>query len=234
MSDQAAELRARLANVKAKRGYLLPHHGLLATISETMLNAYDGLYTALALDAKALNVRDRELVWLAVLIATDEAIATHHIPKFLAGGGTQDEFASVLRLTAFVLGSNAYPFVRQHWEKHWPGLSTDAEFVRAVETVAAPLSRRDAWLCTCAVLAAKARFEQLRLAIIAAYDAQIAEIDLAEALSIMMFPGSVPHFVEGARVWMEVIREGTVKPSDAFRVWAGLEGQGGYDEASGR
>lgn len=199
-----------------------------------MLAAYDGLYTALALDTKALNIRDRELVWLAVLIATDEAIATHHIPKFRDGGGTQEEFTNVLRLTAFVLGSATYPFVRSHWEKHWPDFSTDQAFVQAVETVAHPLSRRDAWLCTCAILAAKARFDQLRLAIIAAYDAAIPEIDLAEALSIMMFPGSVPHFVEAARVWMELIRDGQVQPSETFRVWAGLEGQGGYDEVSGR
>lgn len=234
MSDQASELRLRLARVKAKRGYLLPHHGLLATLSEGMLEAYDGLYTELALEPKSLSVRDRELVWLAVLIATDEAIASHHIPKFLDGGGTTDEFVSVMRLTALVLGGGAYSFVQSHWAKHLPGLSVDAEFVKAVERCAAPLSPRDAWLCTAAVLAAKARFDLLRLALIAAYDAGVSEVDLAEALSIMMFPGSVPHFVEAARVWMDLIRQGRVTASPAFAAWAGLEGQGGYDEASGR
>lgn len=234
MTDTSSELRSRLDKVKAKRGYLLPHHGLLATLSERMIEAYDGLYTALALDHKVLSVRDRELVWLAVLIATDEAIATHHIPKFREGGGTQEEFVAVLRLTSLVLGSGAYSFVEQHWEKHWPNLSTAQEFVSAVEITSSPLSRRDAWLCTCAILAAKARFSLLREAIMAAYRAGIVEFDLAEALSIMIFPGSVPHFVEASRVWMELIRDGSVTASPTFAIWAGLEGQGGYDEASGR
>ena len=73
------ELSRRLAPIQAKRGYLLPHHGLLAVTSPNLLQAYDQLYTAIALDPKTLSVRDRELVWLAVLIATDEALATHHI-----------------------------------------------------------------------------------------------------------------------------------------------------------
>lgn len=232
MPDNSAELRARLEKVKAKRGYLLPHHGLLATLSERMIETYDGLYTALALDHKVLSVRDRELVWLAVLIATDEAIATHHIPKFRDGGGTQDEFVDVLRLTSFVLGSSAYSFVATHWEKHWPDLSIHQAFIQSIEASAPSLSQRDVWLCTCAILAAKARFQLLRTAIMAAYQAGIVEVDLAEALSIMIFPGSVPHFVEASRVWIELIREGVVKASPAFANWAGLEGQGGYDEVS--
>ena len=89
-------------------------------------------------------------------------------------------------------------------------------------------------MCACAVHAARADFRLLRLAIIGAYRARVAEADLAEALSIVMFPGSVPHFVEAARVWMEVIREGLVTPSAAFAAWAGLDGQGGFDEASGK
>ena len=44
------ELTQRLSGVQAKRGYLLPHHGLLAITSPAMMQAYDNLYTALALD----------------------------------------------------------------------------------------------------------------------------------------------------------------------------------------
>lgn len=232
--NRVEALKDRLAAVKAKRGYLLPHHGLLAVTSERLLEAYDNAYTAIALDEKVLSKRDRELVWLAVLIATDEAIATHHIPKFMNAGGTLPEFVAVLALTSFLEGATCYDFVADHWERHLPGLDTDAEYARAVERVAAPLSPRDAWMCACAVHAARANFRLLRLAIIGAYRAEVAEADLAEALSIVMFPGSVPHFVEAARVWMETIRDGAVTPSPAFAAWAGMEGQGGFDEASGK
>ncbi len=85
-TGQALDIGARLQALKAKRGYLLPHHGLMAVTSEKLLAAYDAAYTALALDMRVLNVHDREFVWLAILIATDEALATHHIPKFQKAG----------------------------------------------------------------------------------------------------------------------------------------------------
>lgn len=224
------ELDRRLATLRAKRGYLLPHHGLLAVTSERLLAAYDEAYTALALEMKTLTVRDRELVWLAVLIATDEAAATHHIPKFLDGGGTAAEVEAVLRLTALLRGNGAYEFVQTHWERHLPGFDAVRAYQAAVEAVAVPLSPRDAWLCACSVHAALGRFGWLRHALVAAYGRQVAEVDLAEALSIMMFPGSVPHFVEAARTWLELIRSGAVTPSPAFAAWAALPGQGGHDE----
>ncbi len=229
------ELQRRVAPLKARRGYLLPHHGLLAATSERLLQAYDQAYAAIALEMKTLSVRDRELVWLAVLIATDEALASHHIPKFLDGGGAPAEFDAVVRLTALVQGSGAFRFVQNHWARHVPAFDAQASYRSAVASVAAPLSARDAWLCACAVHAARGDFGDeggLREAIVAAYDAGVAEPDLAEALSIMMFPGSVPYFVEAARVWLELIRAGRVQPSPAFAAWAALEGQGGHEEAS--
>ena len=228
------ELAARLAPLKAKRGYLLPHHGLLAVTSPQMLQAYDQLYTALALDHKKLSVRDRELVWLAVLIATDEALATHHIPRFLEGGGTMAEFGAVLQLTASLRGVAAYRFVQGHWMPHLPGLDLAQTYRDGMERAGQPLSARDVWLCACSVHAALGHFDWLQQALVAAYGHQVDELDLAEALSIMMFPGSVPHYVEAAKVWMQVIREGLVAASPAFAAWARMEGQGGYDQASGK
>ena len=81
MIENEDDLKRRLAEAQKKRGYLLPHHGLLALASPELLAAYDRAYTVLALEPRVLSVHDREFVWLAILIATDEALATHHIPK---------------------------------------------------------------------------------------------------------------------------------------------------------
>jgi alkylhydroperoxidase/carboxymuconolactone decarboxylase family protein YurZ len=83
------------------------------------------------------------------------------------------------------------------------------------------------------VFVCKAGWDALALQIEAAYADEVPELDLAEAISITMFPGSVPHFVEAARVWRELIASGKVKASQPFREWASLSGQGGFDEASG-
>ena len=228
----STDIATRLAAIKARRGYLLPHHGLLAVTSERLLETYDQAYSALALEQKSLSVHDREIVWLAVLIATDEAIASHHIPKFLDAGGTLAEFEAVARLAAFAMGARGYIFLEQHWLPHLPGFRPEAAYGTGLLAAAQPLIPRLVWLAAAPLHAARGDFALLRYAIKAAYAAGVAEIDLAEALSIMMFPGSVPRFVEAASVWLGLIRDGGVTPSPAFRAWADMPGQGGYDEAS--
>ena len=52
--NDASEAEQRLKAVRAKRGYLLPHHGLLAVAAPDLLDAYDATYTALTLRPKRL------------------------------------------------------------------------------------------------------------------------------------------------------------------------------------
>ncbi len=227
------DIGAKLAALKAKRGYLLPHHGLMAVTSDKLLAAYDAAYTALALDMRVLSVHDREYVWLAILIATDEALASHHIPKFRKDGGSDAEVAAILRLTAWAGGAPAYGFVDRHWLAHLPGFDIDQAYRDALTHLAAGTDLRLAIMAVGAVHAARGDFDLLKRLIRLAYDHSVPEPELAEAISLMMFPGSVPYFVEAARVWLDLIRAGEVQPSPAFAAWAALDGQGGYDEASG-
>jgi alkylhydroperoxidase/carboxymuconolactone decarboxylase family protein YurZ len=231
LSDNA-EIAARLQAVRAKRGYLLPHHGLLAITSPAMLAAYDNAYTELALAPRILSGHDREFVWLAILIATDEALATHHIAKFFAAGGTMAEVEAVLRLTAWALGARAYGFVAAHWLPHLAGFDVAGAYAAALAANAGPVPPRLAIPAAASVHAARGDWLLLEHAIIEAYGQNVPEMELAEALSLVMFPGSVPRFVEAAGVWLRLIREGRVTPSPVFAAWAALEGQGGFDEAA--
>lgn len=233
MADDEAVLAARLAAVKAKRGYLLPHHGLLAATSERLLGCYDALYTALALEKKVLDERAREFVWLCVLIATDEALASHHIAKFRQGGGTAEEIAAAIRLAAWAVGARAYTFIAEHWAPHLPDIALDDRYAADLALNAGTMALRVAIPAVAAVHAARGDFALLARAIMLAYAHAVPEPELAEALSIMMFPGSVPRYVEAARAWLDLIRAGAVRPSPAFAAWARLEGQGGFDEAAG-
>jgi alkylhydroperoxidase/carboxymuconolactone decarboxylase family protein YurZ len=226
------EIEARLAAVHAKRGYLLPHHGLLAITSPRMLEAYDHAYTELAIAPRVLSAHDREFIWLAILIATDEALATHHIRKLLEAGGTNAEVTIAIRLTAWAQGARAYAFVHDHWRPHLPGLDVAACHADALLLNADPVPPRIAIPAAAAVHAVHADWWLLEQAIALAYAHDVPEIELAEALSLVMFPGSVPRFVEAAGVWLRLIREGHVAPSPPFAAWARLEGQGGFDEAS--
>lgn len=234
MNSDDRGLEERLQAVKAKRGYLLPHHGLMALTSQRLLDAYDAAYAALALEPRVLSVHDREFVWLAILIATDERAATHHVPKFLAAGGSVAEVEASLRVTAWAMGGPGYLFAGEWWTRHLPSFDMGRAYASALGAVVGRDSLRLGLMAAAAVHAARGDFALLRLAIPLAYEAGVPELDLAEALSLVMFPGSVPYFVEAAGVWLELIREGRVKPSPAFAAWARLQGQGGYDEAASR
>jgi alkylhydroperoxidase/carboxymuconolactone decarboxylase family protein YurZ len=231
--DTAGSLEHQLASLRDKRGYLLPHHGLMAVTSPRLLAAYDAIYTVLALDERVLSLHDREYVWLAILIATDEAIATHHIAKFKTAGGTDAEVDSVMALTAFALGFEAYRFVGAHWLAHLPATDAGRAYLAALTRVAGDgVPARLVHMAAAAVHTCRASWDALRLQIVAAYQGGVPEQDLAEALSLCMFPGSVPHFVEAARVWRELVSEGAVDASPAFKAWAALSGLGGFDEAA--
>jgi alkylhydroperoxidase/carboxymuconolactone decarboxylase family protein YurZ len=232
--SEDSEIEARLAAVRAKRGFLLPHHGLLAITSQKMLEAYDNAYTELALNPRVLSAHDREFVWLCILIATDEALATHHIAKFLGAGGTNEEVATAIRLTSWAVGARAYGFVQDHWRSHLPDLDVAAAYAEALMDNAAPVPPRVAIPAVASVHAAHGNWWLLEQAILQAYAHGVPEMELAEAISLMMFPGSVPRFVEAAGVWLRLVREGAVAASPVFAAWARLQGQGGFDEASGQ
>ena len=229
----ADDLSQMLESVREKRGYLLPHHGLMAASMPEFLAAYDALYTALTLTERQLSRHGHEYVWLAILIATDEARATHHIPKFREAGGTDEELARILKLTALALGGSAYRVVDAHWQPHWPGLDARERYLDAFRQAAQGSMVHLAHMAVAAVFTCKADWQLFEWQLCAAYEDGIDELELAEALSLSMFPGSVPNFVEAAGVWRDLILTGRVKASPGFAAWADLSGQGGYDEVAG-
>ncbi len=225
MSD---DLKDKLTALRDKRGYLLPHHGLLALTAPALLTAYDAAYTALALDDRVLSHHDREFVWLGILIATDEEIATHHITKFRAAGGSDDTIRAVVSLTATVCGFRAYRFASHDWATHLGGIDFRADWNRAVLSAGQGADARLCHLTACAIQVCNGQWDGLRWQLHHAYADRVPEDELAEAISLTMFPGSVPYFVTAAGVWKDMIAAGDLPASDAFRTWADMPGQGGH------
>lgn len=232
--NDASEAEQRLKAVRAKRGYLLPHHGLLAVAAPDLLDAYDAAYTALTLRPRHLSAHDKEFVWLAVLVTTDEAIATHHLAKFRAAGGTESEIAAAIRLAGVARAADSFAFVGSHWQHAIPGFDRSQAYRDTVAAALAPFAVSQG-LIQMALAAAqtcrKAWFE-LALHIRDAYAAAVPEAHLAEALSLTMFPGSVPNFVDACGVWLDLVRKHEIPASAAFRAWAAID-QGGFDSAQG-
>ncbi|MDO9500393.1 carboxymuconolactone decarboxylase family protein [Falsiroseomonas sp.] len=234
MSDETtAELEARLAEVRAKRGYLLPHHGLMALAFPKLLAGYDAAYTALALDDRVLSHHDREFVWMAVLAATDEALATHHIAKFRAAGGTDATIGAAFASAALAIGAEAFDFAARDWGRQLAPYDPQASYVATLRIVAPAAPIRLVHLAGLAVQVCRARWRPFGWHLQAAYADGVEEEAMAEAISLAMFPGSVPRFVEACGHWRALIADGTLPASPRFKAWAALTGQGGHDEATG-
>lgn len=226
-------LKARLEDILEKRGYLLPHHGLMAVSGSNLLDAYDQTYEALTLSERFLSRLDHETVWLAILINSEEALATHHIAKFFDAGGTREMFTAIQAMTACATGIRTYEFVDRHWRPHLPGLECRDHYLATFESLAGDIPLPIAHAGAAGIMTCMGHWTGLRWHIVAFREAGGEDEALAEALSLAMFPGSIPHFVEAADTWRKLILDGQVEASPAFRTWAELSGQGGYDEASG-
>jgi len=226
---------AALAALRDKRGYLLPHHGLLAVGEPDLLAAYDRMYTALTLIPRALNEHAKEFVWLVILVTTAEAIATHHIRRMRDAGGGEAEIELAARLSAYANGADDFAFVGEHWSRHLPRYDAARAYRAGLAALVAGggVAPGVVEMALAAAHTCRRRWQWVDAHIVGAYREGVAERALLEALSLTMFPGGVPNFVEAAARWRQLILAGLVSPSPAFDAWARAPGQGGYDEASG-
>ncbi len=229
------EVATLLSDLRTKRGYLLPHHGLLAVSEPSLLTAYDDMYTALTLEQRSLPEREKEIIWLAVLVSTGEAIATHHIDRLLKCGGTEEDLLAALALAAWAEGAPYYAFVGRHWKPHLKEFKTESVYRRGLSALVAvhPIKDTTAEIALAAVHTCHRRWDWVKSHIIGAYAAGAEEGELAEGLSLTMFPGGVPNFVDACEIWRQLILDGALEASSRFRAWATLSGQGGFDEAAG-
>lgn len=227
------DLAEKLKGLREKRGYLLPHHGLLATVRPDLLDAYDNLYSGLALTSGPLTEHDHELIWLAILAATREGLATHHVARFIAVGGRRDEIADVLAVTAVASSWRTWQFAHSAWDPHVEHLLAEQAFVAAVRRAGGKLTAAQSHLAALAALTCCGHFQGLGWQLKAAYEDQVVESAMAHALILTMFPGSVPNFVQATKVWQQLVVDQAVAATEPFRIWAEFEGQGGFDEVSG-
>lgn len=233
--ETVAEVEAVLAGLREKRGYLLPHHGLLAVSEPSLLSAYDATYTALTLNERVLAQRDKEIVWLIILVSTGEAIATHHIDRLKKGGGSDADIEAALALAAWADGADRFAFVEDHWGPHLEGFERAAAYRKGLDALLAahPVRRDLVEIGMAAAHQCHRRWGWVREHIIGAYRAGASEAALAEGLSLAMFPGGIPNFVDACDHWRELITEGAVEASAPYAAWARMTGQGGFDEAAG-
>jgi alkylhydroperoxidase/carboxymuconolactone decarboxylase family protein YurZ len=227
-APSAEEVRARLAAIRAARGFVLPHHGLMAAAMPELHGCYEAMYRALTLDPRHLALLERESVWLAILAACAEPVGTHHLAKFRAAGGTDAQAMALFRLAAWGAGASRYAVLDGAWSQHFPATPIRSAYLAGARALLADghVDERLARICLAAIHTACDQRWGLEAEIEAALAAGAGETELAEALSLTIWPRGVNPFVRAAETWLALIRAGRVPASEAFRAWADEPDQG--------
>ena len=231
-----AEVEASLSELKTKRGYLLPHHGLLAISSPALLTAYDATYSALTLTERSMTLRQKEVVWLIILVSTSEAIATHHIDRLRRSGGGEIDLEAAIAAAAWANGADYYRFVDEYWAPHLKNFNGVEKYREGLKTLTKKydIDQKIFEIGLAAAHQCQRRWGWVAEHIIGAYKSGAEEGAIAEGLALAMFPGGVPNFVDACDVWRKLIQNEKVAASPPYKAWASLTGQGGFDEAAGK
>ncbi|MGG5823401.1 hypothetical protein [Falsiroseomonas sp. HW251] len=226
-APEPEEVRARLEAIRAARGgFVLPHHGLMAAALPELHGQYEAMYRALTLDRRHLAPLARETVWLAILSACQEPVGTHHLLKFRAAGGTEDRALAVFRLAGWAAGAPRYATLDGAWAAHFGTDLRDAYLDGGRALLGGAIEETLARTCLAAIHAASDHRWGLEAEIEAALHLGVPEPELAEALSLVIWPRGVNPFVRAAEAWLGLIRSGRVPASEAFRAWAAVPDQG--------
>jgi len=219
------QVRARLDALRAARGFVLPHHGLMAAALPDLDAGYEAMYRALTLDPRHLSALERETVWLAILAACEEPVGTHHLRKFQKEGGTEAGALAIFRLGAWAAGAPRYATLEASWAGQFGASMRDA-YRDGAQPLRTPLPETLARIALAAIQAASDQAWGLAVEIEAALASGAGESQLAEALSYVIWPRGVNRFVRAAECWLGLIRAGRVPASPAFAAWAAMPDQG--------
>lgn len=236
LPQTASEVEQVLRSLHEKRGYLLPHHGLLAISSPKLLDAYDATYTHMTLTDRVLSLYEKEVIWLIILVSTSEAIATHHIDRLRKSGGGETDLEAAISVASWANGADYFNFVEKHWGPHLSGFNGINKYREGLDKLTQHynISQKIIEIGLAAAHQCHRRWDWVAEHIKGAYQAAADEAAIAEGLALAMFPGGVPNFVDACDIWRKLIQDGKVSASPPYKAWASLTGQGGFDEAVGK
>ena len=160
---------AALSDIHEKRGYILPHHGPMAISTPDLLERYDPLYSALALEGRHLSRHAHEFVWLGILISCEESMGSHHVKRFLDARGDAAHLGLATAISAMAIGSRGFLFVEDHWVPHLPTAHPREQYLAAFEQVIGPVAPELAHMTACAVRTCSGNWRGLKWQIETAY-----------------------------------------------------------------
>lgn len=209
----------RLADVRNKRGHVMPHHQVMAVLLPELLDSYERVYAAIDLTQGRLSSVEKGFVWMVVVAAAEIPLGGIHVRDFRQAGGSATQVEAAAILGSIAIGSRTLETIGPGWDNVVPELNLDAAYRRSLEGIAsfAQISPELVEMAMAAAHACRRSWGRVRAHIKAAYTVGVKETALAEALTITMLPTGTPTFVQACKVWLDLIKTGEVSASAALQ-----------------
>ncbi|GGM62252.1 hypothetical protein GCM10011608_54250 [Micromonospora sonchi] len=202
----------QIARIRAERGYTLSYHELYARTEPGFLDAYLRLYRRFTLDARHLSARERELIWVGLLVADEEAVGTLHVERGFAAGLTADEMSQAIRLAGVAAAWRPISFATRAWAHALP-MDGIAQYRTLLAAAAPDLSTREVDLVAVVVHAVHQQEEPFLHHLDRLYAAGAEERDVAEAISYLLLPRGANALLWATDLWLSAIDSGRVTPA---------------------
>ena len=209
MADPDKERAAQqvLAQMFAKRGYLLPYHRLLGASDPALLATYDALYTGVTLDQRSLTLEEREIVWCALLVTTRENSAAFHLDRGLKAGMTRDSICDAMAIAAACEAFEALNFSHRAfagWVGEEPAMRRYAALFDASRgSIGVRIAEVAAVVCH----AARRNAAGMRTHLARAFERGAQREQVAEGLSYVLLHRGGPTMIDAAACWEQAATE---------------------------
>jgi 4-carboxymuconolactone decarboxylase len=199
-----------LGTVRAKRGYLLAYHRLLAAHDPALLRRYDDWYDALTLAPRALGAADREIVWVALVAVTERTVGALHLKRGREAGLSDEAIRSAIALASLAAGYRIFVQAAEGWPDFAPAETLDARHLALFETARADLPRGPACLAMATAMAGLENWPGFSLYLRHAFDAGVTVTESAEAMSFLIHHCGGPTLVAASEAWFRLAEAGSV------------------------
>ena len=211
MSDSVTKEEAVAAFLE-HRGYILPYQRVLAEYSPELLTSFDAFYTRLTLNRRDLTLRERELVWTALVTAAREEVGRIHLQRGAEAGLTRDEIGDAIALAAAGEAFRGMEFAASAWPEWMSRAGAMERYGAVIASARGGLEARVAEIMLVVCFAARHVSDGLRFHLRRAFEQGATEGQVAEGLSYLIMPCGANTLIDAVDVWRRAADAGECPP----------------------
>ncbi len=212
-------IRARVADVRQRRGYVLPSHAALAVADPVLLEQYESVYNAITFGFHALTPFEKNFVWLVVVGCAETPTGAAHLSDFLAAGGTRSQVEAAAQLALVAIGARMLDVFGPGWQRVVADFDADAAYAGAIDRLVSGTGLADdlVEIALAAGQACRRDWKRVEFHIVRAKRLGVSDDALVEGLTVCILPAGNPGFVQACATWRRLVAEGKVDASPALR-----------------